>query len=197
MAVSNELVKELRERTNCGMLDCKKALEQANGDMNQAIEILRKKGLAAAEKVANRGTGAGRIFSYIHGNSQIGVLLELNCETDFVANTDQFQELGKEICLQICAMNPLVVKREDLSQAIIDREMAIYRDQVKDKPAPVQENIVKGKLEKFYKDFVLLEQSFIRDETITIEALIKSKVATTKENITVRRFVRFQVAEKL
>jgi len=196
MAVSPELVKELRERTSCPIRDCKNALEQCNGDINKAVEELRKKGLADASKVAGRDTAAGRIFSYIHSNNQIGVMLELNCQTDFVANTEQFQELGKDLCLQICAMNPLVVRRADISQEMADREISIYRDQVKDKPAHIQEGIIKGKLEKFYKDAVLLEQNFVKDEASTIEQLIQAKIAVIKENITVKRFVRFQVAEK-
>jgi len=195
MAVSSEQIKELRERTQCGIRDCKEALEQSKGDMAGAIEILRKKGLAAAEKVVAREATAGQIFSYIHAGNQIGVLLELNCGTDFVARTDEFQALGKDLCLQICAMCPTVVKRSDLSQEIIDRETAIYREQCKDKPAQAQENIIKGKLEKFYKDFVLMEQTFVKDESITIEQLVTNKIAVIKENIVVKRFVRFQVAE--
>ncbi len=196
MAVSSELVKELRQRTNSAMMDCKKALEESNGDLEKAVEYLRKKGLADAQKKEARSATAGRIFSYIHNNNQIGVLLELNCETDFVANTDQFQELGRDLCLQICAMQPTVVSRSDFSKDTIDREMAIYREQVKDKPEKIQEGIINGKLEKFYKDFALMEQSFIKDETLTIKQLIDSKIGTIKEKISVKRFVRFQIAEK-
>lgn len=196
MTVSNELVKELRERTQCGIRDCKQALEQCEGNLEKAIEHLRKKGLAAAEKVGSRSANSGRIFSYIHSNNLIGVLLELNCETDFVANTDEFVELGKDICLQICAMGATFVERAGVPAEIIARETDIYRDQVKDKPAPIQENIIKGKLDKFYKEFCLLEQAFIKDETITIEQLVKNKIGSIKEKISVKRFVRFQVAEK-
>lgn len=193
---STALIKELRERTSCGMMDCKKALEESNDDIDKAIEYLRKKGLADASKKAGRAANAGRIISYIHAGGQMGVLLELNCETDFVGNTECFQELGKDLCMHICAMNPMVVRREEIPAEVIEREKEIYREQMKDKPATAQEKIIEGKLEKFYKDNVLLEQMYVKDENITVEELIKEKIGTIKENISVARFVRFQVGEK-
>jgi len=196
MGISNESIKTLREKTACGIKDCKNALEECNGDIEKAIELLRKKGLADASKKAGKGTTAGKIISYIHAGGQVGVMLEINCETDFVANTDAFQDLGKEICMQICAMNPVAVDVQDIPEKVLAQERAIYLEQVKDKPAPVQEKIIQGKLDKFYKDNVLMKQTYVKDETLTIESLIKQKIAVTKENITISRFVRFQVGEK-
>ncbi len=196
MGISNDLIKALREKTACGIKDCKNALEECNGDLEKAIELLRKKGLADASKKAGKGTTAGKIISYIHAGGQLGVMLEINCETDFVANTDAFQDLGKEICMQICAMNPVAVSVEDIPAKILEQERAIYLEQVKDKPAQVQEKIIQGKLEKYYKDNVLLKQIYIKDEALTIEELIKQKIAVTKENIAITRFARFQVGDK-
>lgn len=196
MGISNELVKELRERTACGIRDCKVALEENNGDIEKAIEALRKKGLASASKTAGRSTNAGKVISYIHAGGQIGVLLQLTCETDFVANTEAFQALGKELCMQICAMNPLYVSKESIPANIIEREKGIYLEQVKDKPAQVQEKIIQGKLDQFAKENVLLNQVYVKDEKLSIEELIKQTIAVTKENISVTRFVRFQIGEK-
>ena len=193
MGIPTSLVKELRDQTSCGIKDCKKALEEANGDLEKAVALLRKKGLSDAAKKSGRGTNAGRVISYIHAGGQVGVMLELNCETDFVANTDPFQELGKDLCMQICAMNPIVVKREDISAEIIEKEKDIYREQIKDKPAHAQEKIIEGKLAKFYKENVLLEQPFVKDEKRTVEDILKDAIATIKENLTVARFSRFQI----
>jgi elongation factor Ts len=196
MGVSNSLIKDLRERTGCGIMDCKNALDANECDLEKAIEYLRKKGLADASKKVGRGTNAGRIISYIHAGGQIGVMLELNCETDFVANTDKFQELGKELCMHICAMSPVACKREDIPADIIAREKEIYLEQIKDKPAAAQEKIVQGKLDKFFKDNVLLEQMFVKDDKRTVEEIIKENIGTIKENISVARFARFQIGEK-
>ena len=199
MGIPTTLVKELRELTGCGIKDCKKALSENDGDLEKAIEYLRKKGLADASKKTGRGTNAGRIISYIHAGGQVGVLLELNCETDFVANTDQFQELGKNLCMQVCAMSPITVRREDIPTEIIEKEKDIYREQMQDalknKPANVQDKIIEGKLKKFYQESVLLEQAFVKEEGKTVEEMIKEQIGVIKENITVKRFVRFQVGE--
>ncbi|ANE41166.1 MAG: translation elongation factor Ts [Fervidobacterium sp.] len=197
MEISAQMVKELRERTGAGMMDCKAALAEANGDMEKAIEILRKKGLAKAAKKAGRETKEGLIISYVHHNGKIGVLLELNCETDFVARTDEFKELGNKIAMHIAAMAPRWVKREDVPADVIEKEKEIYREQLKDsgKPAQVIEKIIEGKLESFYQDNCLLEQKYALDQTITIKDMIQQAIAKIGENIQVSRFVRMQVGE--
>ncbi|EKF50052.1 elongation factor Ts [Thermosipho africanus H17ap60334] len=195
--IDAKLVKELRDRTGAGMMDCKKALEEANGDMEQAIEILRKKGIAKAAKKASRETGDGIIAAYIHFNKRIGVLVELNCETDFVARTEDFQELGNKIAMHIAAMSPRWVRREDVPQEVIEKEKEIYRDQLKDsgKPEHVIEKIVEGKLNKFFEENCLYEQKFAFDEDKTVEELIKESIAKIGENIRVSRFVKYTVGE--
>jgi len=197
MEISAQMVKELRERTGAGMMDCKAALAEANGDMEKAIEILRKKGLAKAAKKAGRETKEGLIISYVHHNGKIGVLVELNCETDFVARTDEFKELGNKIAMHIAAMAPRWVKREDVPADVIEKEKEIYREQLKDsgKPAQVIEKIIEGKLESFYQDNCLLEQKYALDQTITIKDMIQQAIAKIGENIQVSRFVRMQVGE--
>jgi len=197
MEISAQMVKELRERTGAGMMDCKAALAEANGDMEKAIEILRKKGLAKAAKKAGRETKEGLIISYVHHNGKIGVLLELNCETDFVARTDEFKELGNKIAMHIAAMAPRWVKREDVPADVIEKEKEIYREQLKDSGKPVQvvEKIIEGKLESFYQDNCLLEQKYALDQTITIKDMIQQAIAKIGENIQVSRFVRMQVGE--
>lgn len=197
MEISAQMVKELRERTGAGMMDCKAALAEANGDMEKAIEILRKKGLAKAAKKAGRETKEGLIISYVHHNGKIGVLLELNCETDFVARTDEFKELGNKIAMHIAAMAPRWVKREDVPADVIEKEKEIYREQLKDsgKPAQVIEKIIEGKLESFYQDNCLLEQKYALDQTISIKDMIQQAIAKIGENIQVSRFVRMQVGE--
>lgn len=198
---SSSLIRDLRERTGCGIKDCQEALKESNDDVEKAIEYLRKKGLADAAKKSGRGTRAGRIFTYIHAGNQIGIMLELNCETDFVANTEEFQELGRDLCMQVCAMSPLVVKREDLSESIIEREKSIYTEQFKadpqmsKKPESAREKIVEGRLAKFYQEAVLMEQAYVKDDKMKVEDLIKSKIATLKENIVIRKFARFKVGE--
>ena len=190
-------VKELRERTGAGVVDCQKALTESSGDVEKAIVFLREKGLAAAAKRAGRTAAQGLVNAYIHGGGKIGVLVEVNCETDFVARTDEFQRLVKDIAMQVAATNPRYVRRDEVAEAERERERAIYRVQTVQlgKPAAVVERIVEGKLEKFYSEACLLEQPFIRDPAKTVEQLVKDAVARTGENIVVRRFARFQIGE--
>jgi elongation factor Ts len=196
--ITSEMIKELREKTQAGMLDCKKALIECGGDMEKAVDYLRKKGLAAANKREGRVAKEGIVASYIHNNSKLGVLLELNCETDFVARNQDFQDLAKDLCMQVAAANPLYVSPEDIPSEVLEREKEIYREQLKEsgKPANVIEKIVEGKLTKFYSEVCLLEQEFIRDNKVLIKDLIKNKIATYGENITVGRFVRFQIGQR-
>ncbi|HOJ28246.1 MAG TPA: translation elongation factor Ts [Spirochaetota bacterium] len=196
--ITSEMIKELREKTQAGMLDCKKALIECGGDMEKAVDYLRKKGLAAANKREGRVAKEGIIASYIHNNSKLGVLLELNCETDFVARNQDFQDLAKDLCMQVAAANPLYVSPEDVPAEVLEREKEIYREQLKEsgKPANVIEKIVEGKLTKFYSEVCLLEQEFIKDNKVLIKDLIKNKIATYGENITVGRFVRFQIGQR-
>lgn len=197
MAVDAKLVKTLREMTGAGMLECKSALEEASGDLEAAVEILRKKGVAKAAKKAGRETKEGLIHSYIHTGGRIGVLLELNCETDFVARNDLFKELANEIALQIAAMKPQYVKREDIPREVVEKEGEIAREAAiaEGKPPHIAEKIAEGKLEKFYKEVCLYEQPYIKDDKKTIEDLIKEYIAKIGENIQVRRFVRFELGE--
>lgn len=197
MEVSTELIKELRERTQAGVLDCKKALVECKGDLDKSAELLRKRGLAAASKKSGRTASEGVIASYIHSNAKIGVLLELNCETDFVAKNEDFRELSKDICMQIAASNPLYIDIDNVPQEEIDKEKEIYREQLKDsgKPDNVIEKIIEGKLKKYYAEVCLLEQQYIKDSSLTVQDLIKNKIATYGENITVGRFIRYQIGE--
>lgn len=191
------LVKELRERTGAGIVDCQKALTETGGNLEKAITFLREKGLAAAAKRSGRAAAQGTVGSYIHGAGKIGVLVEVNCETDFVARTDEFQRLVKDVAMQVAAANPRYVRRDEVSDAEKEKERAIYRTQTEQsgKPAAVIERIVEGKLEKFFSEACLMEQPFIRDPSKTIEQLVKESVAKTGENILVRRFARFQIGE--
>lgn len=191
------LVKELRERTGAGVVDCQKALTETGGDLEKAITFLREKGLAAAAKRSGRAAAQGTVGSYIHGGGKIGVLVEVNCETDFVARTDEFQRLVKDVAMQIAAANPRYVRRDEVSEDEKEKERAIYRVQTEQsgKPAAVIDRIVEGKLEKFFSEACLLEQPFIREPSKTIEQLVKESVARTGENIIVRRFSRFQIGE--
>jgi elongation factor Ts len=199
MASSAEQVKELRERTGAGVMDCKVALEAAKGDMQGAIEHLRKKGLADAAKKAHREAKDGVVASYIHPGSKIGVLVEVNCETDFVARTDDFQQLVKDLAMQVAAANPSYVSREDVPGAVVEKEREIYRQQMADqkKPAPVLDKIVEGKLEKFYAESCLMEQPFIRDASgkTRLKDMVDQATAKMGERIVVKRFARFQVGE--
>ncbi|MCK6561070.1 translation elongation factor Ts [candidate division KSB1 bacterium] len=197
MAVSAEVVKQLREQTGAGIMDCKHALAESGGDMEKAIEWLRKKGAATAEKKMGRATNEGMIEAYVHPGSRLGVLVEVNCETDFVAKTEAFRTLVRDIAMQIAASHPKVVSREQMPAELIEKEMEIYRSQAQNekKPANVVERIAQGKLEKFYQDNVLIEQSFIKDPNRTISQVITETIAKLGENISVRRFVRFQLGE--
>jgi elongation factor Ts len=189
-------VKELREQTGAGLMDCKKALSEAAGSIEKAIEVLRKRGHSLASKKAGRETSDGLIGSYIHMD-KIGVLVEVNCETDFVAKTDDFREMVKDIAMQIAASSPMYLKREDVPAGVLDKEKEIYASQIKDKPAHVTEKIVEGKLEKFYTDNCLMEQIFIKDseQKKKIKDIVTEKIAKIGENIVVTRFVRFQLGE--
>jgi len=191
------LVKELRERTGAGVVDCQKALTESGGDVERAITFLREKGLAAAAKRAGRSVAQGVVGSYIHGGGKIGVLLEVNCETDFVARTEEFQKLVKDVAMQIAAANPRYVRRDEVSEAERAREREIYRVQTEQsgKPAAVIDRIVDGKMEKFFSDICLMEQPFIREPGKTIEQLLKEVVARTGENVVIHRFARFQIGE--
>ena len=197
MAISAEQVKALRDQTGAGMMDCKKALVEADSDLEKAVTILRERGLAAAAKRSDRETREGIVGQYIHAGGKLGVLLEVNCETDFVASTDEFQDLVRDIAMQIAAANPFHVQREDVSSEDVKKEQAIYRKQALDsgKPENVVDRIVEGKLNKYYSEVCLYEQPYIKDPELTVEDLVKSRIATLKENISVKRFVRFKVGE--
>ncbi len=198
MAGNATLVKELREKTGAGILDCQKALVESGDDIEKAIEHLRQKGLAAAQKKAGRETNEGIISSYIHPGSRIGVLVEVNCETDFVARNDEFQAFVRDLALQIAASNPSFVKREDIPASVVEKEKQIYLAQAKEmgKPEPAWAKIVDGKLEKFYQEGCLLEQTFIKDPTVTIKDLLAQKIAKIGENMAVRRFTRYQLGHE-
>ncbi|MGA1865021.1 MAG: translation elongation factor Ts [bacterium] len=200
MEISAQAVKDLRSKTGAGFMECKQALKETGGDFEKAIEYLRKKGIATAAKKAGRETSQGLIHSYIHGNGRIGVLIEINCETDFVARTDKFKELAKDMAMQIAAFNPVYVGREDIPKDIIEKEKEIYRSQVEDgkKPANIVDKIVTGKLEKnFFEKVCLLEQPFIRDDKKTIKDIITENIASLGENVNIKRFVRFELGEDL
>ncbi len=199
MAVTAALVKELREKTGAGMLDCKKALEQADGDIAKASDILREKGLSAAANKAGRIATEGAVESYIHAGGRIGVLVEVNCETDFVAKTDSFKAFVKDIAMQIAASSPRYVRREDVPADDLDKEREILKAQAlqEGKPAHIVEKMVEGRLGKYYEEFCLLEQQFIKDPDKTISQLLNEKVAQIGENISIRRFVRYELGEGL
>jgi elongation factor Ts len=193
--ISATLVKELREKTGTGMMDCKQALSASGGDMTKAIEFLRKKGLATAQKRAGRATSEGTIATYIHMGGKLGVMVEVNCETDFVAKNEAFQECAKNIAMHIAASNPIAVRPEDVPPETIAKEKEIYAAQAREtgKPEQVIEKIVEGKLKKFYEDSCLLNQAYVRNPDITVADLLNELVAKIGENISVKRFVRFQV----
>ena len=193
--ITAEQVKQLRDATGAGMMECKAALSEANGDLEAATTLLRKRGLATAAKKAGRATSEGLIGHYIHMGGKIGVLVEINCESDFVARTDKFQELTKEIAMHIAAASPTFVRREDVPADVIAREKEIYKDQVKDKPAQVVDKIIEGKLNSYYQQVCLLEQASVRDPNVTIQQLVQDGIRILGENITVTRFVRFKVGE--
>jgi elongation factor Ts len=195
--IDAKLVKELREKSGAPMGDCLKALQESKGDMEQAFIVLRKRGIASAQKKASRSTNEGAVGTYIHAGGKIGVLVELNCESDFVARTEDFQDLLKDIAMHIAASDPRYVRKEDVTAEDMEREKEIYRAQAAatGKPAPVVEKIVEGKMSKFYEEVCLLDQPFIKEQSMTITQLIAQKVGKLGENITVRRFARFKVGD--
>lgn len=197
--VSASIVKELRERTGVGMMECKKALQETSGDMEKAIEYLRERGLAVAAKKAGRIAAEGIVESYIHAGGKIGVLLEINCETDFVAKTNEFKAFVRDIAMHIAASNPKCLSRDELTGDIIEKEKEILRAQAinEGKPEKIVDKIVEGRIEKFYKDVCLLEQPFVKDTDKTVQEFVTQMIATMGENINIRRFVRFQMGEGL
>lgn len=195
MAVTIDLIRQLRQRTDASIMDCKEALVQADGDLDKAIGILRERGAAIAAKKTTRPAKEGIVESYIHLDRKIGVLVEVNCETDFVARNDDFKRFVKDIALQVAAQNPLYLRRERIPKEVIDRETEALKVQVKGKPEKVVEKIVSGRLEKFYQEICLLEQPFIRDQSITIRDYLTSMIGKIGENIVIRRFVRYQLGE--
>jgi len=195
--ITAQLVKELRERTGAGMMECKNALGEAKGDLAEAEIVLRKRGIASAAKKATRATKQGVIGSYIHPGAQLGVLVEINCESDFVARTDDFQQLVHDIAMQIAAADPQVVRKEDIPAALLEREKSIERERAlaEGKPEKILDKVVEGRLAKLYESICLLEQPFIKEPTLTVAQLIATKIAKIGENITVARFVRFKLGE--
>jgi len=197
LAITGEMVKELRQATGAGVLDCKKALEVSAGDFDKAVAFLREKGLAAAAKRAGRSANEGVIGVYVHHGSRVAAMVELNCETDFVARTQEFQTLAHDLAMQVTAAQPQYISREDVPPEVIEAEKQKYRAQMdgQNKPEHILDRIIEGKLEKFYQDTCILEQPFIKDEDSTVEDLIKSIIAKTGENIVIRRFVRYEIGQ--
>jgi len=195
--ITASMVKELRDKTNAGMMDCKEALSASEGNLEKAVEYLRKKGLSAATKRSSRAAKDGMVASYIHMNGKIGVIVEVNCETDFVAKTDNFRAMAKDIAMHIAAANPTYLKPDDIPEEVMERENGIYRDQAlaEGKPEKIIDKIIDGKIKKFYEEVCLLNQKFVKDMDITIQTLVNNMIATTGENIVVRRFSRFQLGE--
>lgn len=195
MTISADKVKALRERTGVGIMDCKSALTETDGDIDKAVELLRKMGVASAEKRAGRDTNQGLVEAYIHAGSQLGVLVEINCETDFVAKTDDFKNFARDIAMQVAATGPRVVSREDFPQEDIDKELEIYKTQANNegKPENIVERFVQGKLEKFYQENALMEQSYIKDPNKNIKELLTEVITKTGEHINIRKFVRYQL----
>ncbi len=195
--ITTQMIKELREKTGAGIVDCKKALQEANGDMEKAVEILKRKGAAKAAKKAERATAEGIVVSYIHAGGKVGALVELNCETDFVARTDDFKKLGHEIAMQVAAMSPEYVSREDVPSEIVEKEKAILREQAlsEGKPEHIVEKIVEGRLSKFFSEKCLLEQPWIKDDSKTIKDLLTDYITKLGENIRVKRFCRFEIGK--
>jgi len=197
MGIDAKLVKILREKTGAGMMDCKKALVQSEGDLNKAVDNLRKSGIAKAEKKGSRDTREGLVYSYIHAGGRLGVLLELNCETDFVAKTDGFTELAHNLAMQIAATNPIAMDRESVSESLIAREKEIFTDQAKSegKPENIIEKMVEGRLTKFFQESCLMEQTYIKDSDKKVNDLLTETIATLGENISINRFIRFAIGE--
>ncbi len=198
MSITASVIKELREQTGVGMMECKKALTETNGDFDKALDVLRKKGLAMASKKSSREASEGLIGSYIHMGGKLGVLVEINCETDFVAKTDEYQEFVKDVAMHIAAANPSYVSREEIPAEVIEKEKEIYAGQVKGKPDNVVEKIVEGKLEKFYSDSCLMDQLYVKDPDgkMKIKDLLVGKIAKLGENMLIKRFARFQLGEQ-
>ncbi len=197
MSVSTEIVKQLREKTGAGMMDCKRALEETGGDIEKAIEHLRKKGAATAAKRADKETNQGVVEAYIHAGGRIGSMVELNCETDFVAKTPDFKQLAHDIAMQIAAMSPQYISRDKVSKSMIEKEMEIYKSQAANegKPADIAEKIAQGRLDKFYQEVVLMEQSFIKDSGKTIKDLLDEATAKVGERVSIGRFQRYHLGE--
>jgi elongation factor Ts len=197
LSITAQMVKDLREKTGAGMMDCKEALAETGGDVEKAIDYLRKKGMSAATKRSSKAAKDGTIASYIHMGGKIGVLIELNCETDFVAKTDDFQRLAKDLAMHIAASNPLFVRADEIPADVLEREKEIYRSQAlaEKKPEKIWDKIIEGKLNKYYEDVCLVNQKFIKDSDVTVETLITNMIAKTGENILIRRFVRYQLGE--
>ncbi|MFZ3044602.1 MAG: translation elongation factor Ts [Desulfatirhabdiaceae bacterium] len=195
--ISATMVKELREKTGVGMMDCKEALTQSDGDMQKAVEYLRKKGLATAAKRAGRTLSEGIIQTYVHTGAKLGVMVEINCETDFVAKSDDFSQFSKNIAMQIAASNPVSINEDGVPKELIEKEMEIYREQVRamKKPENMVDKIAQGKLSKFYKENCLMNQVYVKDDKITVQDLLNELIARIGENITIKRFVRFQIGE--
>lgn len=198
MTITASMVKALRDRTGAGMMDCKKALQETDGDMDKAVDVLREKGIQSAAKRAGRIAKDGLIVSYIHPGDKLGVLLEINCETDFVARTEEFRQLAKDVAMQIAASAPVAVSRDQLPRELIEKERAIYRAQAlnEGKPERVVDRIVEGKLDKFFQEACLLEQPFVKDQDMTVGERIKETIAKLGENITIKRFVRYCLGEE-
>lgn len=197
MEITSKSVKELRDKTGAGMMDCKEALLASNGDMEKAIDYLRKKGMSAATKRSSKAAKEGTIASYIHMGGKIGVLLELNCETDFVAKTEEFQTLAKDLAMHVAAFNPTYVRSEDIPEDVLEREKNIYREQsaAEGKPEKIWDKIIEGKLKKFYEEVCLMDQKFVKDNNVTVTERINALIAKTGENIMVRRFARMLLGE--
>lgn len=198
MTITSKMVKELRDKTNAGMMDCKKALQENNGDMEKSIDFLRQKGLAVAAKRAGRATSEGVIETYIHGGSKLGVMVELGCETDFVAKTDDFINFAKDVAMQIAATNPVSMSREDVPADLLERERDIYKQQALEsgKPENIIDKIITGKLDRFFAENCLLEQKFVKDPDITIQDKLNQLIASMGENISIKKYVRLQVGQE-
>jgi elongation factor Ts len=199
LEITSTMVKELRTKTGAGMMDCKEALAAVDGDFEKAIDFLRKKGLSAATKRSSKAAKDGTIASYIHMGGKIGVMVEVNCETDFVAKTDDFQTMARDIAMHVAASNPLYVSPDEIAEDILEREKEIYRSQLREekKPEKIWDKIIEGKLKKYYEDVCLVEQKFVKNQDITIGTLISNMIAKTGENIIIRRFARFQLGEEI
>ncbi len=195
MKITSKMVKELRDKTNAGMMDCKKALTETDCDMEKAIDLLRQKGLAVAQKRAGRATSEGFIATYIHGDGKLGVMVEVGCETDFVAKNDGFRAFARDVAMQIAAASPAAIRREDVAADLVEREREIYRRQALDsgKPENIVDKIISGKMEKFFSEVTLMEQKFVKDQDLSIQDLLNGLVAKLGENITIKRFSRLQI----